>query len=112
MKRSHLFILLLAVFSATSFLNAQNIYGDHEKDVNLKKNDKSSFFVYDPVSREEVSIDLFKNIEDAKSGNPKAQYKLGLCYEKGQGFEADYEKAIYWYKKAAVHIQTFIEIYG
>ena len=31
----------------------------------------------------------------------KAQYNLGVCYEKGRGVSQDWYNAVYWYRKAA-----------
>ena len=37
----------------------------------------------------------------AEQGLAKAQYNLGLCYEKGDGVEKDSTAAVKWYRKAA-----------
>ena len=37
----------------------------------------------------------------AEKGHKKAQYRLGLCYDKGKGVTEDDAKAFYWYGKAA-----------
>ncbi|EMJ3296474.1 sel1 repeat family protein, partial [Acinetobacter baumannii] len=37
----------------------------------------------------------------ATQGNAKAQYNLGLMYDKGQGVTQSYAKAAEWYSKAA-----------
>ena len=37
----------------------------------------------------------------AQKGNPETQYKVGNCYETGQGTKTDVEQALYWYQKAA-----------
>lgn len=42
----------------------------------------------------------FSELEKA-SGNPYAQLLLGNCYYEGDEVERDYEKAAYWYRKAA-----------
>jgi TPR repeat protein len=34
-------------------------------------------------------------------GLAKAQYNLGVCYERGCGVVKDYGKAVEWYQKAA-----------
>ena len=39
--------------------------------------------------------------QSAKQGNQDAQYKLGVCYYKGEGVERDYVKAVEWLEKAA-----------
>ncbi|XP_042349901.1 death ligand signal enhancer isoform X2 [Plectropomus leopardus] len=38
----------------------------------------------------------------AKQGYSKAQFNLGVCYEKGRGVNKDKEKALYYYWQAAV----------
>ena len=35
-------------------------------------------------------------------GDADAQRCLGFCYHKGNGVEQDYEKAVYWFEKAAM----------
>ena len=42
-----------------------------------------------------------KNADKAEQGDPKAQNVMGTYYESGNGFEKDYGKAIYWYRKSA-----------
>lgn len=37
----------------------------------------------------------------SKKGNIEAQYRVGLCFEKGYGVYINEEKAVYWYKKSA-----------
>ena len=37
----------------------------------------------------------------AENGDAEAQYKLGDCYDKAKGVTRDYEKAAYWFAKAA-----------
>ncbi|MBZ5582718.1 MAG: metallophosphoesterase [Acidobacteriia bacterium] len=37
----------------------------------------------------------------ARSGDPNAQYNLGLLYARGQGVPQDYKQAVEWYQKAA-----------
>ncbi len=37
----------------------------------------------------------------AEQNNATAQFKLGLCYEKGLGIEKDKKTAVHWYRKAA-----------
>lgn len=40
-------------------------------------------------------------MEGAEVGIVESQYNLGVSYEQGDGIDQDYEKAVYWYKKAA-----------
>jgi len=52
-----------------------------------------------PVSiKDKKEINLEKR---AQQGNPKAQNKLGMNYQKGRGVGQSYAKAYFWYKKAA-----------
>ena len=37
----------------------------------------------------------------AKQGDAKAQFNLGVVYERGQGVPQDYAEAVKWYRKAA-----------
>ncbi len=37
----------------------------------------------------------------AEQGNAKAQYNLGVMYDKGRGVPQDYAKAVGWWRKAA-----------
>ena len=37
----------------------------------------------------------------AEKGHKKAQYRLGLCYDKGKGVEENDQKAVSWYAKSA-----------
>uniref|UniRef100_UPI0040262DE2 tetratricopeptide repeat protein n=1 Tax=Alloprevotella sp. TaxID=1872471 RepID=UPI0040262DE2 len=39
--------------------------------------------------------------KSAEQGNSEGQWKLGGCYEFGQGIDKDYGKAVEWYRKAA-----------
>ncbi|KAB7883032.1 tetratricopeptide repeat protein [Poseidonibacter ostreae] len=39
--------------------------------------------------------------EEAASKDIMAQHWLAIMYEKGQGTNVDYQKALYWHKKAA-----------
>ena len=37
----------------------------------------------------------------AEQGSAEAQFRLGKCYDKGEGVEQDYSEAVKWYLKAA-----------
>ena len=37
----------------------------------------------------------------AEQGDARAQFNLGLCYDKGHGVPRDYAEAVKWYRKAA-----------
>ena len=45
------------------------------------------------------SFELFLPL--AKKGDADAQYRIGGQYRFGQGVKKDYEKALFWYRKAA-----------
>lgn len=38
----------------------------------------------------------------AEAGDPKAQYNIGRCYNRGDGVDQDSTKAKFWYEKAAL----------
>ena len=54
-------------------------------------------FGAEDLSQSEVD-EIIKGVE---KGDPKAQFKLGLMYYKGQNVKQDYEQAFYWFKKVA-----------
>ena len=45
--------------------------------------------------------DINQTKKAADQGNAKAQYNLGVMYDKGTGVAQDYKEAIKWYQKAA-----------
>ncbi len=45
------------------------------------------------------AADLFRKA--AERGHGKAQYNLGVCYDKGEGVKQDREQAVIWFTKAA-----------
>ena len=45
--------------------------------------------------------DFKKTLQAAEQGYAKAQYNLGVAYEKGKGVRQDYTQAVQWYRKAA-----------
>lgn len=47
-------------------------------------------------------VEFEEIVSIAKDGNAKAQYLLGICYGDGISTEQNAEKAVYWYKKAAI----------
>lgn len=44
---------------------------------------------------------FFWTMKSAEQGWYQEQYDIASLYEKGEGVEQDYEKALYWYQKAA-----------
>ena len=45
------------------------------------------------------AVQFFKKAADLN--HAEAQYKLGVCYEKGRGVDMNMEKAVEWYRKSA-----------
>ena len=54
------------------------------------------------LSQEFDVFDTQYLIKSAEEGNVAAQLFLGVCYESGLKLEKSYEKAAYWYEKAAI----------
>lgn len=46
-------------------------------------------------------VDLESLTDKASSGNPEAQYELGLMYDSGRGVEKSEYEAMHWYRLAA-----------
>ncbi|MBQ7577767.1 MAG: sel1 repeat family protein [Synergistaceae bacterium] len=75
-----------------------------EKDYKLEdipdiKNDKK--YGLTAKERESLGKTAKKNLSKAEQGDPAAQNVMGTYYESGNGLEKNYDKAIYWYTKAA-----------
>ncbi|MDG6406094.1 tetratricopeptide repeat protein [Glaesserella parasuis] len=49
----------------------------------------------------QAAFPIFKEL--AEQGNAKAQYNLGLMYDRGLGVNQDYHQAVKWFQKAAEH---------
>ena len=49
----------------------------------------------------DFSVALSEWTPEAESGNPRAQFALGLLHENGEGVEQDFEQAAHWYGLAA-----------
>jgi anti-anti-sigma factor len=56
---------------------------------------------HDAARRDLIDGSAEDYLNDAKNGQPNAQYMLGLCLEAGQGVEQNIEKATEWIAKAA-----------
>lgn len=54
-----------------------------------------------PDSPHNKSFGVYCLVEAAKKQDKKAQYRLGICYENGEGVAPDPEKALFWYSAAA-----------
>ena len=52
------------------------------------------------LNKPELALDWCKKA--AELGRADSQWRLGTMYEEGFGTDTDYEKALYWYRKAAV----------
>lgn len=53
------------------------------------------------LSQSAYSQDIDDLIKKANSGDPIAQYNLGVHYERGDGVAQSYSEAAKWYLKAA-----------
>lgn len=55
-----------------------------------------------PLCASEMWESLFNDhLQNAKAGDPEAQYEVGIMYLKGQGVEQDRDKAFEWLKASA-----------
>ena len=55
-----------------------------------------------PLEANEMWEAVFNgHLENARAGDPEAQYEVGIMYLKGQGVEQDRQKAVEWLKAAA-----------
>ena len=70
------------------FFSSQTLYAG------LKKNAAA----YDKKNHAQA-IEVFKPL--AEKGDAKAQFQLGLMYDRGQSVPQDYAQAVIWYRKAA-----------
>jgi TPR repeat protein len=59
----------------------------------------ASTFALDAIDHSSSVFKFQQKLAD--SGNVQAQYKLGYLYEAGEGIEADLDKALHWYERAA-----------
>ena len=44
---------------------------------------------------------LYSELENARQGDPIAQYELAVAYLKGEGLEQDNKQAFFWIEKSA-----------
>ena len=58
-----------------------------------KKEYKLAFSIFEDISSEIEEL--------ANKGNDKAQYNIGYMYHRGFGVKQNYERAVYYYEKAA-----------
>jgi len=78
-------LLLAMIISTTAFAqSAEKLYSEGKK-------------LYDAEQYEQA----FPKLKAAADkGHKKAQYRVGLCYDKGRGVTEDDAKAVAWYQKA------------
>ncbi len=62
---------------------------------------ENSKYALTPKDKAAFGKAQLKNAEKAEQGDPKAQNVMGTYYEGGNGAPKDYDRAIYWYSKAA-----------
>ncbi len=85
MKKILLSLLMLVATIAAVAQNADKLYEEGKK-------------LYDEKKYEQAFPLLMKA---AEKGHKKAQYRVGRCYDKGNGVEEDNKTAFIWYEKAA-----------
>lgn len=85
MKRILLSLTVLLMAIAAVAQNVDKLYEEGKK-------------LYDEKKYEQAFPLLQKA---AEKGHKKAQYRLGRCYDKGNGVEEDNKQAFIWYEKAA-----------
>ena len=51
-------------------------------------------------SFQSLIVKMYRKAEEMED-SPLAEYKLGLCYEYGEGVEKDMSEAVKWYRKSA-----------
>ena len=59
----------------------------------------NAFACYDESLSDRANFD--NCLVEAEQGHAKAQYNLGLMYDKGKGVVQDHKEAAKWYTKAA-----------
>ena len=85
MKKILLSLMMLVVAIAAVAQNVDKLYEEGKK-------------LYDEKKYEQA-FPLLKKA--AEKGHKKAQYRLGRCYDKGNGVEENNKEAFIWYEKAA-----------
>ena len=54
---------------------------------------------------------FFEGLQKANNGDKDAQFYVATCYRQGNGVEANQEKAIYWFEKAAMQDHADAQYY-
>lgn len=85
MTKSILFILMLLASIVARSQSADALYEEGKK-------------LYDQKKYEQA---FKKLLPAAQKGHKKAQYRVGRCYDKGNGVAEDNAKAFEWYSKSA-----------
>ncbi len=78
-------VLLLAICTCASAQSVEKLYAEGKK-------------LYDAKNYTQA---IQKLTPAAQKGHKKAQYRLGRCYDKGNGVKEDDVKAFEWYSKSA-----------
>ena len=66
-----------------------------------KDNEVTDIHQHEYVEEVKMSDEVKRYFQLAQKGIAPAQYNLGVCYERGDGIDQDFEQAVYWYRKAA-----------
>jgi tetratricopeptide (TPR) repeat protein len=91
MYRHFMIIVSVIVIVSLGWIHPDNAIAEGEsKDTQTRKREP---FLYDPDTWEQL----------ARNGDTEAQFVLGLLHNDGVGVPLDYEKAFFWYQKAAQH---------
>ena len=103
----------LSLYRLDTILNNYKYLNVHDNVLEcLKRNDDifsvkrilGFFYANGDYPDEETSEKYFNSLmESANNGNSEAQHQLGIAYKEGNGvaLESNYEKALFWLKKAA-----------
>ena len=92
----------IAAVLLVGFFVAPYLYQAPEKEVDVSEpavRGESLTFKGKPQTTAEERVKRY--ISAAEKGNVDAQYKLALCYYKGEGIAQSYSNAIEWFRKAA-----------
>lgn len=81
-----------------SFLKDAEEETGYSLDDSEARNDKYRLTLEDKAKFGKAQL---KNADKAEQGDSKAQNVIGTYYESGNGAPKDYDRAIYWYTKAA-----------
>ncbi len=98
-------VLTAFMILARKFINEQRNYDPFYSPSNIKYLEKITAEIDSGKAKLEEHALLtnkqLKTIEKAEQGDAEAQRVVGVYYDSGNVLERDYDKAIYWYTKAA-----------